>query len=142
MRSQTRNSLLRLAKTASNFSEGIDVTYVAPDASWIALKALRWTDESRGAEGIQIFSGGVEDQEEHIFRFERAALAEAGIDRFEPSGWFYILGERWDFSGGSQMAFNIGPSAENNSIVFVVLRKAVESENTACGDTFDFDLSE
>lgn len=143
MRTQTFNSLKRLASVASQFSEGIDVFYVRPDDNtWIALKALRWTDESRGAEGIQIFAGGVEDQEEQIYRFERAVLLENNIERFDPSGKFYINNERWDFSGGSHMAFNIGPSADNNSIVFIVLRKAVEKENTDCGDKFGFDLTE
>lgn len=133
---------MRLARIASNFSEGIDVTYVSPQDLWIHLRALRWTDMIRSAEGIQIFQAGVEDQEEQIFRFERAALNDAGIERFDPSGYFSIEGQRWDFAGGSPQAFNVGPSADNNATVYLVLRKAIEKMNTTCGSTFGFNLED
>lgn len=96
----------------------------------------------RSAEGIQIFQAGVEDQEEQIFRFERAALNDAGIERFDPSGYFSIEGQRWDFAGGSPQAFNVGPSADNNATVYLVLRKAIEKANTTCGSTFGFNLED
>ena len=140
MRQQTKDSLMRMARKASDFSEGIDVVYVSPQDKWTHLQALRWTDIIRSAEGIQIFQAGVEDQEEQIFRFERARLNEAGIERFDPSGYFSIEGERWDFSGGSPQAFNVGPSADNNATVYLLLRKAVEKSNTVCGSTFGFNL--
>lgn len=143
MRTQTKSSLMRLASKASSFAEGVDVIYVKPpDDEWVHLKALRWTDMSKSAEGIQIFQAGVEDQEEQIFRFERAALNTAGIDRFNPSGFFYLMNERWDFAGGSPQAFNIGPSADNNATVYLLLRRNIEKKHTICGSTFDFDVND
>lgn len=133
---------MRLTAKASSFAEGIAVTYVSPENNWIALNALRWTDTSKSAEGIQIFQAGVEDQEEQIFRFERAELNAVGITRFDPSGWFYVLGQRWDFAGGTPQAFNVGPSADNNATVYLLLRRNIERTNTTCGSTFNFDVEE
>lgn len=143
MRATTKASLARIAKIASDFSEGIDVVYVSSEEeNWIALKALRWTDMSKSAEGIQIFQAGVDDQEQQMFRFEKAALNTAGITRFDPSGYFSLVGERWDIVGGSPMAFNMGPSADNNATVYLLLRRNIEKKNTICGNTFGFDVED
>lgn len=111
---------------------------MAPDGSRARLLALRWPDTRMSAEGIQIFSAGVEDQEQQLFRFERADMEEAGISRFDPAGYFMLEEHRWDVVGGHPQAFNQDPSAT----VFVMMRKAVEKRRTVCGSTFDFDTNE
>lgn len=126
---------MRMARKATVFSAPVRVRYVWPDGTPTPITALRWSDTRMSAEGIQIFSAGVEDQEQEIFRFERAELESAGIDRFEVSGHFLIADDRWDVVGGQAQAFNRDPSAT----VILVLRKAVEKNETVCGSTFGFD---
>ncbi len=138
MRPQIRNSLVRMTRKATEFSDSVTVRYVSSEGNVYPLTALRWTDTRLSAEGIQIFYAGVEDQEQRIFRFERAEMESAGIGRFDMSGHFILGSERWDVVGGHPQAFNLDPSPS----VILVLRKAVEKAGTVCGSTFGFDTDE
>ena len=134
----TLESIRRLARKASEFSTPARVTYVAPDGTSNVLHALKWSDTRMSAEGIQIFAAGVEDQEQQIFRFERAEMEAARIRRFDVAGHFLVGTQRWDITGGHPQAFCDDPSAT----VILVLRRAIEKSATVCGSTFGFDMDE
>lgn len=138
MRERLKRSIQRLTEKATEFSSPVLVTYVDPEGVSINVTALRWSDTRLSAEGIQIFSAGVEDQEQQIFRFERAGMEVAGISRFDVSGHFLVNSQRWDVVGGHQQAFCDDPSAT----VILVLRKAIEKSGAVCGSTFDFETDD
>lgn len=127
-----------MAEKATEFSSPVLVTYVDPQGVPTRIKALRWSDTRMSSEGIQIFSAGVEDQEQQIFRFERADMEVGGLNRFDVAGHFLVGPQRWDIAGGHQQAFCEDPSAT----VILVLRKAIEKSATICGSRFGFDTDD
>jgi hypothetical protein len=140
MRTNLKNSINRIIKKDFDMFAGKLVVLVTEEGVEKDLLTIGWTMTEARAEGLEVFIGGTEDQEERIIFFLRSYLLAQDIPRITSSMYFKIDGVRWDLRTGEPIAVQTTSSADTDNVIQVVLRKAVEREHTRPGSRVDFDL--
>lgn len=137
MRDAIKDSARRISDKV--WANAKPIIYVAPDGTQTTIHALRWTETQNWAEGVEIDSTGIQDEEVMQVSLNAAELTELGVE-IDAAGHFLIDGLRWDFDDERPIRRETAPVTDDNRIG-VWLRRAEALRRTESVSTWGFEPS-
>lgn len=116
---------------------GDEMLWVDKDDNQTALIGMLEDLEDGSVEGVSSGPAGWKVIKRKKFTSLKRYLAERGVS-FDPSGHAIIDGERWDLAEGAPMLDSMVPLCGIQNLVQIVLRRAVELNNTVAGSDFTY----